>query len=313
MIGAQSPAMVRTPPRSCQPRDLGDALGTLWRTASDNGGDVARALTINFIAVAHDHDEFALRQVAERLVHRSPARALLLSIDDALRQPEVEVAAVTRCNGKVRDVVLEEIFVRLPSSWFTHVPGLMRPLLISDLPTHLYWACDWSRDGRFEELHALADHSVVDSRRFSLPAVQLAELDSVRNDAHPITDLSWLRLRPWRRALAEAFGRVVWQPGTSTNGVIRHGRAGASTAILLAQWLQARLGARIVLEASGADDGSCPEAVTLTFAGCDIEASAIDRRVVVQVTTPAQCFLPFRLPLSGGTDGDLLAAAIDIA
>ena len=68
-----------------------------------------------------------------------------------------------------------------------------------------------------------------DYTKAALRAVQ----DRRRRGQH-ITDLSWLRLRPWRRALAEAFERVPWTPGTKASGSVRHGRMATAAAILLA-------------------------------------------------------------------------------
>ncbi|MCA8977487.1 MAG: glucose-6-phosphate dehydrogenase assembly protein OpcA [Planctomycetes bacterium] len=315
MTATSQPVLIHTPPRATRIDRIHDALHDLWReVASDEGeGGVARALTINFVAVVRAEDEGALRLAADRLTQRSPARAFLVTLDNDLHAPAAEVAAVTRCSGSSRDTVLEEVRLRLPRSWFQHVPGLIRPMLIHDLPNHLYWADDWAESGGLDEVCDLCEHVIVDSRRFSLPAVQLPRLATRREQGARFTDLSWLRLRPWRRALAEAFERVTWQPDPGLRGVVRHGRDATAGAILLAEWLAARLGANIALEESGCRGAACPESVSLHGAGYDIEVTTADQFAIVKVTTAAACHLPFRLPLSKGTDGDLLAAAIDIA
>lgn len=313
MTDTLGPELVRVPAHTTTAANLPETLQSLWRAACDDGGAVSRALTINFVAVAPCISEISLRRTAESLISRSPARAFLLSIDDSVGEPRVEVAAVTRRQGKLRDVLLEEIFVRLPRRWFAHVPGLVRPMLINDLPTHLYWAGDWSDDADFAALRLLSDHCIVDSKQFSLPAVQLARLNEQRDSSTRITDLSWLRLSPWRRALAEGFERVAWQGGREARCVVRHSKHGAAAAILLAQWLESKLGARVDLEDSAVVQDACPESVTLDFDNCQIAAQSDGKGLSVHVTTPNQCFLPFRLPCSRGQDGDLLAAAIDIA
>ncbi|MCA8952945.1 MAG: glucose-6-phosphate dehydrogenase assembly protein OpcA [Planctomycetes bacterium] len=315
--------LIRVAPRPTTPADLPDALRGLWSAAGDDGGDVTRAVTMNFVALARDGE--MLTEVAERLMRRSPARAFLLTIDDSLDEPVTAVAAVLRCSGvsKCRDVLIEEIRIRLPQSWFSHVPGLVRPLLIHDLPTHLYVADlfgidgagpgDWTDSRELAALRALSDHCIIDSRRFRVPGVQLAAIAELRANGPPITDLSTLRLRPWRRALAEGFERVEWRPGTAVRGIVRHGESGTAAAILLAQWLEAKLAARIQLEASGQDDEPCPESVSLRFCDCEIVVSAGAGCLMLHVTVHDRCYLPTRLPRSSSGDGDLLAAAIDLA
>lgn len=318
MSTAAGPELVRVGPRPTPPADVRGALRAVWRSACDGDRDVARAVTVNFVAVAAARDAAAVRDATDRLMRRSPARAFLLFVDEARREPEAEVGAVTRSSGRTCDVLLEEIRIELPPAWFRHVPGLVRPLLIHDLPTCLYWTLYGARElcddaGGFDAMRRLADHCIVDSGRFSSPAAQLADLAARGGAGAPFTDLTWLRLRPWRRALAEGFERVAWREGLAVEGVVRHGRGGAAAAILLAQWLEQRLDARIALEETADEGELCPQSVAVRFDGCEIRASGGEKCLTVHVTTADRCLLPLRLPRSSGTAGDLLAAAIDIA
>jgi glucose-6-phosphate dehydrogenase assembly protein OpcA len=213
----------------------------------------------------------------------------------------------------VRDIVLEQITIRLPARSFQQMPGLVRPLLMNDLPNHLFWAAAWPRDeAQFDAMAGLCDHLVVDSRLFVDAPRDLAVVQARRDRGQRITDLAWLRLRPWRRALAEAFERLPWRTGTAVSGTIRHGRASASAAQLLKSWLDARLGSRMQLDASGDHTLACPDHVELATGGFQIELVAPRQQIRVHVSTPEHCYLPFSVPRSRGTDSDLLAAAIDL-
>ena len=171
-----APAMFRTTPRAVAPPQIPEALRGLWRTCSaENGGaEVARSLAINFLAFADASREALLRDALERLRMRTPCRAFLLVVDPATDKATAEVSATTRTHGTTRDIVLEEIAVRLPERAFDQIPGLVRPLLVNDLPNHLFWAAPWPRiDGQFDELSRLCDHVVVDTRLFAAPAREL--------------------------------------------------------------------------------------------------------------------------------------------
>jgi hypothetical protein len=308
--------LVRTPPRTAEWRKIPDAMRALWRAClpDEQGYDVARSLTVNFVGVAPREHADELRGAVERLHRRTPCRAFLLLIDDAATPGTAALAATTRCNGNVRDIVAEEIEIALPWSSFPRLVGLVRPLLMNDLPNHLYWAAEWPRDtASFDALAAMCDHVVVDSRRFADAAQALRELQRRRSRGQRVTDLVWLRLRPWRRALAEAFERVPWQPQSNATAAIRHGRDATAAAHLLAQWLEERLGAKIDLDASGDPTAAGPDHVVLRAGGFEVEAIHVEPRVRVHVTTPEHCYLPFVVPVSRGNDGDLLAAAIDMA
>ena len=55
----------------------------------------------------------------------------------------------------------------------------------------------------------------------------------------------------WRRALAEVFERIRYQPNLHTAAVVRHGDAAVAAATMLGRWLERRLSAHVVVEANG--------------------------------------------------------------
>lgn len=316
MTANTKPRLCRTPAQTTPLARIPEALRGIWRSCRGDGDDdveVARSLAINFVGAADVADEADLRAAVDRLHRRTPCRAFLLLIDEHADAVHAEVAAATRLASGRQDILVEEIALRLPADRFDLVPGLVRPLLVNDLPIHLFWAADWPRtEPAFDDLAALCDHVVVDTRRFASPAVELAHLARRRDAGVRITDLTWLRLRPWRRALAEAYERTPQAVGKATRVRIVHGAAALSAAMLLGEWLTARLAADVTLEGGGDAERTCPERVVVTAGDTEIDAHAPSGPIEVHVTTAAHCLLPFQVPGSRGTDGDLLAAAIDL-
>jgi glucose-6-phosphate dehydrogenase assembly protein OpcA len=309
------PSLVRTPVQPAEWKKIHEGMRALWKQclADQSGGDVARSLTVNFVGVARAADADALDAAMQRLQRRSPCRAFLVLIDETATAGKAELAATTRGNTAMRDIVLEEIRVRVPTTAFAQLPGLIRPLLMNDLPTHLYWAGPWPADAaHFHGLAHLCDHVVVDSRRFAEPRRDLHTLATLRAGGRRITDLAWLRLRPWRRALAEAFERVTWTPGTPTTATVRHDAAGEAAARLLSDWLQARLQAKVQTDDSGSTSTAGPDHVVVRTGGFEIDLGLHRGQIRAHVSTAEHCYLPFSVPSSRGSDGDLLAAAIDM-
>ncbi|MFN6147631.1 MAG: glucose-6-phosphate dehydrogenase assembly protein OpcA [Planctomycetota bacterium] len=309
------PALLRTAPVQAEWKRIPDALRSLWRAClpDQQGADVARSLAINFVAVAAAAEEDALRDTVDKLLRRTPCRAFLLLLDPAARSGTATLAATTRTHGALRDIVLEEIAVRMPVTAMAQFTGLVRPLLENDLPNHLYWATRLPADAaHLDAMTAMCDHLIVDSKRFGAVARELDAIQQRRRRGDRITDLTWLRLRPWRRALAEAFDRIPWRPGTPVTGAIRHGGNGLAAAHLLANWLQARTQAKVALDPTGGPTALCPERVALAVGDCDVELATVGAQVRVSVATPERCDLPFHVPQSRGTDGDLVGAAIDL-
>lgn len=310
-----APTFARTKAQQAPWPKIHDGLRALWKLSLPDqaGGDVARSLTINFVAVAAVGDADCLRQAIERLQTHTPCRAFLVLLDPASQLAPAELAATTRCHGSVRDIVLEEITLRLPPARLGEVPGLVRPLLMSDLPNHLYWAADWPTvPAELEGLAGLCEHLIVDSRRFRDPAAQLIEVHTRRQRGQRTTDLNWLRLRPWRRALAEGFERVAPTPGSKPTVIIEHGVAATAAALLLGDWLRHRLAAD-VQRVAGSGNEPWPHRVTVRTADFELELAEARQQIRVHVTTQAHCYLPFTIGTSRGSDADLLAAAIDLA
>ena len=312
------PTFDRTAKQMASWTELPSALHSLWDTCMQNQGgtDVARALTLNVLAIADANDEASLRDITEQLQRHMPCRAFLLLLDESADAETAELLATTRCHGPIRDIVLEQIVLRLRNQDLARVPGLLRPLILDDLPSHLFWSMAWpGNEQSFDTLARLCQHVIVDSARFGNPARELPIVKQRQAQADSVTDLSWLRVQPWRRALAEAFGRLDWQPNTPVKGVIRHGKNARATSMLLADWLHERLAASIAMEPDGNHDSIGPDHVSLQVAlasgSIEIVIDLDGDKMVTHVTTQSHCYLPFRSAALRGNDAKLISMAID--
>jgi hypothetical protein len=93
---------------------------------------------------------------------------------------------------------------------------------------------------------------------------------------------------------------------------VRHGANALAAAHLLANWLRARVGAEATMEPTGGAFTLFPDRVALAVGDCEVDLAALGAQVRVHVSTPDRCELPFTVPLSRGSDGDLVGAAIDL-
>jgi hypothetical protein len=304
-----------TPRHVVAPNAIPEALRKIWRECcqGDEDNSVSRALITNLIAVVSVDRERAMRALLESLSARLPCRAFLVVVGPGNGAIATEVHGAARLYGPTRDLVLEQIELTVPEGAFARVAGLIRPLLIHDIPTRLYWACPWPEDARrFDSLATMADLSILDSARFTVPASDLDAIDTRRRRGMQVVDLEWMRLRPWRRALAEVFERIRYQPNLHTAAVVRHGDAAVAAATMLGRWLERRLSAHVVVEATGTAGGLA--GIDLQHGGSAAAVTLVDSgRIEVAVETEEACFLPFGVPSSRGSEGDLLAAAIDLA
>jgi len=295
------------------------ALLASWREIAESSGEgITRTLTANLIAVCADpHRHPDMEQAVQRAVQRHPCRAFaVVGGADTL---SASLSTSTMRSGLGTAIVLERVDLECPDDDFDKLPGLLRPLMEGDVPSHLYWHGPIDTPGRIVPIGDLVDRVIVDSSTFSDPVADLGRMQSLTSEhGFTVCDLTWFRLRPWRRALAEAFQHVAWTPEIPTRAVIHHptdGR-GLAAALQLAEWLRDRLRASITLMhgvGEGPPDHHEPVEVALAVgdAFVRVHRMAGSPRLELTVTLADHCRLPTQLPVSRGACGDLLAAAMD--
>lgn len=292
------------------------ALRDLWQRAREMcespDEPLSRALTLNYIAVCAAADVAQHTELLERVLLRHPCRAFLVTLDERASEITGSVTADVRQQGKGRVMVMERIAIRSSLQNIAKLPGLIRPLIVNDIPVHFFWGAPLPQNElRLLILGELANQTIVDSSTFADPMRDMKRVQELPE--LEVRDLAWFRLAPWRRALAEAFETFEWQATQPTTVTIEHGGAPASCAAL-ARWLEEKLSAHVVLRASAS---AAPAAEPLRIelqngtAHVAIEHLVTQPLLRVQTTLLDVCMLPFVRPASRGNQGDLLAAALD--
>ena len=250
--------LVSIPARRIDPHTVDRELARLL-DAPEGGADgaqpVTRACMSNLLVYCESEAE-AADVVAElaALVERHPARAVLLigEAGGAGSELEAEVSALCYLAGDRRRVCAEHVRLAAPPDARRRLPSAVRPLLIGDLPTALWWAAaDPPPSGEiFAELAAMAERVAWDSAAWSDPAqgaIAMADWTARERGRRRVADLAWARLRPWRRVIAETLAPDVL-PG-ALEGIrevrVRHGPDALPAAWLLAGWMARSLGLRV--------------------------------------------------------------------
>ena len=234
------------------------ALATLRKQyGSASAAQEGRAGTRNSVAnlvvyTASDAEVEAANAALTALAGRHPARTLLILGGAGDDDEGVNASVTAACNieGGKR-ICYEEIRLSARGAGGAQLRSIVAPLLISDLPTYLWWTGDPPfRDEAFTTLSELANRVLLDSARFRYPELTLPRLsrfldtDSVEA---AVGDLNWLRMAPLRELIAQLF-----DPPQAT-AMLPHIRrlrieraaggddAATAQSLLLAGWLAARL------------------------------------------------------------------------
>jgi glucose-6-phosphate dehydrogenase assembly protein OpcA len=264
----------------------------------EKGAGSVRATTLNLVVYAPTADDVAFTQHAlERIGGSRPLRAIVASAGAG----GVRATVSTSCwlAGGMQQVCSEQIFLTARAD---ALPSAVLSLLVTDLPTFAWWQGPIP-DGLavLAELARLSSSTVVDSNISSLEGVaRVGRLDSW------VTDLAWLRLEPWREAVASVFDPA---PAAAALAEVRSVCVigPVNEARLLAGWLSSRLGRGIELEH---DERPHVERVAVRCGGPEYVIERPERSHVGHAYGPSTTAHPIVLPILDASM--LLGRALDI-
>ncbi len=230
----------------------------------------ARASVLNLIVTVVD--DAAADRIVRTLLDlgiRHPSRAIVLVPQPGAGERPLDARISTHCHDPTGDgerVCHEEVMLTVRGEAAEHLSGIVAPLLIHDLPTHVWWPGDPPfNDPVFDQLVEMGDRVLFDSSDFGDLLGGLRRLASLRHSSG-VGDLSWERLAWWQELTAQFFDAprfrrylpnlsrlliryAVAPDGKGETGADAHESApGVSSpmaqALLYAGWIATRLGWR---------------------------------------------------------------------
>jgi glucose-6-phosphate dehydrogenase assembly protein OpcA len=192
-------------------------LAQLWTSPVNGEGDRvtekgmshARASVLNLIVMVPD--EASASRVVETMIGlgvRHPSRAIVLVADPKAGGPTLSASITAHCQdapeGSER-ICFEVVVLTVHGEAAEHLSGIVAPLLIHDLPTHVWWPGDPPfADPIFDQLVEMGDRVMVDSDEFADLLLGLRRLTTLRRRSG-VGDLAWRRLAWWQELTAEFF------------------------------------------------------------------------------------------------------------
>ncbi|MGH2483736.1 MAG: glucose-6-phosphate dehydrogenase assembly protein OpcA [Candidatus Limnocylindria bacterium] len=176
---------------------------------TEKGLTNARTSVLNLIVTVPD--ESAANRVLETLLSlgtRHPSRAIVLQADPVAEGNALDARIGTHCregeNG-AGTVCFEQLALTVRGEAARHLDGIVTPLMIHDLPTHVWWPGEPPfGDPVFDQLIELGDRLVLNSSDFSDLLTGLRRLGVIRRRAG-VGDIAWERLAPWQELTAQFF------------------------------------------------------------------------------------------------------------
>jgi glucose-6-phosphate dehydrogenase assembly protein OpcA len=242
------------------------ALKQLWE------GDEAktRASLINLAIYTEDSSLLAAdNDLLDHVAAEHACRALLiLALPDA-QPPRARawIQALCRPYQGKQAVCSEQISFVLEGGDAAQVQNIVFAHLDSDLPLVVWWQADLTQ--HFEErFYSRIDTLIIDSSRWSDPAKQFDALRaamSAETADFDVRDLAWTRSHFMRTALASCFQDAAALQNLAKLQVIRitHLKSQRTAALLLAVWINQRLGVTLKLELIEKDSGPALQSLVL--------------------------------------------------
>ncbi len=248
-------------------------LDALWqgstgaaRTALSAGDErpddetaVLRARAANLLVFVNDDRSLEeVHQLLQELTTVHPSRVLTMFGEHDAPDNDIEmfVSALSqkeKVAGQKR-LCCEEVTLKAQGSFVSELPSAALPLLVSDLPTFLWWRGEVDSSQKvFRNLLHASDRLIVDSVEFANPVGELLAVNKIFQQAHEaavgISDLNWARLTSWRGLLADFYDVAGYRAALEDidNVCISYvaprtdETAIAPQALLMAGWLASRL------------------------------------------------------------------------
>lgn len=234
--------------RSSSPDRIEADLAALWREVARDG-PVSRAVMSNLVVYcrcpADQNVDLGVPPAdipVEDVARQHPARVILLHHDlDAPDQLTLAAhVGVLLFGPPAARYGVEQIVIRSACSEAA-LPSIVRPLMLGDVPTTVWWTEDLSRTRPLTPLVTMGRQLVYDSRRWRDVRLAVNALSPLLSDRFgpDLADANWRRLTPVRQALIHAIGSgdAVKRPMFGSVR-IRHQAGESALAWLLAGWLE---------------------------------------------------------------------------
>jgi glucose-6-phosphate dehydrogenase assembly protein OpcA len=176
---------------------------------AEKGLPHARASVLNLIVTVVD--DAAAERVVQAMLDlgvRHPSRAIVLVPRPGDPGDALDARISTHCHeppGRSDRICYEEVILTVRGDAARHLAGVVAPLLIHDLPTHVWWPGQPPFDDPVcDQLVELTDRLIVDTADFADLLPGLRRLAGVRRRSG-VGDLSWERLGWWQELTAQFF------------------------------------------------------------------------------------------------------------
>lgn len=277
-----------------------------------------------------------IRDIVQKVSEKYPCRVLFISSDLQSNTSYLKTAVSVVGNGTI---ACDYIDIGVAGSEIGKIPFLLLPHIIPDLPISLLWSEDPSSNHPlFQPLVKLANRVIFDSESADSLLAFAQNIIELKETGVDTADLNWARTEQWRDLIASLFRSEDMLENIQEVRISYNRRKTDSFCHLKVQsmyllaWLSSRLGWKFqkatkdlhfTFENQKAEirgfeweklgSGSVISVDLITKDGHLYQCARIPKqyhRVLVQISSPEKCKLPFGYVLGKTATGQSLAKEI---
>ncbi|HEY4002400.1 MAG TPA: glucose-6-phosphate dehydrogenase assembly protein OpcA [Candidatus Xenobia bacterium] len=237
-------------------------LTRLWKDQTADGSTpVTRTRVLNLVCVTGSSDGAArIKDIVCHMGGQHPSRTIILVANPEVEEGESNLDAEIeghrlRTGRASGDVSWELVTIRARGRTAFHLASVVNPLLITDLPTFLWWSGEPPFESElFARLLSISDRAMVDSLSFRFPfekeVPRLSKLVRRWGKDVAFSDFNWARIRSWVDFTVQMFD--IGQNRPYMDGIqhlrvdyearVEDPEPNPSQAILYVSWVASRLG-----------------------------------------------------------------------
>ena len=228
---------------------IDNALRELW-SAEDTSK--TRASLMNFAIYSEDPRSLETNtRLLSEITQQTACRSLLILNEPNGQKPTARAWVTAHCqfyDGK-RRVCCEQLSFVLESGSADTIRNLVFAHLDSDLPLTVWWQGELT-DRLDERFYSVIDSLIVDSSQWAAPGASLRKVLAARSGRtarFTLSDLTWMRSRCLRLALAAAFqdSMLLAELPNMSGLKITHGKGHRLCALMFAAWVGTQLECRL--------------------------------------------------------------------
>ena len=199
------------------------ALNDIWRETNVNtvpGGGVGvtrNAVMTLVIYTRNEAEAMRALHVLDAMGAAHPSRCILVTTLEAREGPPIEAYVGCRLHNEGgASSYSEQIVLEARDGNARHLPGAVLPLIVSGLPSFLWWNGEppW-RTEQFEAMVDGCDRIILDTSEMQHGEdglVALENIDHRKLSNCAFSDFNWTRQQPWRELVAGFFDGEALRP-----------------------------------------------------------------------------------------------------